>query len=98
MAVRALRRRAAINPDLLALHDQLLRMALSAAHLCVCSIQGVRSFAVIERARVPLADRVTRRAFVVCVGGLELSPMDVLMTFRTVCGRVKEIWRRLSLC
>jgi hypothetical protein len=60
VTVRALRRRAAINANLPAIHDQLLRVTLSAAHLHVRSIQGIRSLVVVERARVPFADRVTR--------------------------------------
>ena len=51
----------------------------------------------VECASVPLADRVTRRAFFICAGGLELPSVNILVTFRTARGRVKEIRGRLSL-
>lgn len=97
VTVRALGRRAAIDADLPAIHDQLLRVALSAAHLGVRSIQGIRSLVVVKRASVPFADRVTRRAFLVRADGLKLPTMDVLMAFRAARGRVKEIRSRLNL-
>ena len=98
MTAGALRRRPAIDADLFPIRDQLLRVALRAAHLGVCSIQGIRRLVVVERTSIPFADRVTRRAFLVGAGGLELSSMDVLVTFRTARGRVKEIRSGLSLC
>lgn len=98
MTAGALGRRAAINPDLPVVHDHLLGVALGAAHLRVRSVQGIRSLVVVERASVPFADRVTRRAFLAGRRGLELSAMDILVTVGTARGRVKEIRSRLSLC
>jgi len=97
MTTGALSRCPAIDADLFPIHEELLGVALSAAHLCVRSIQGIRSLVVVERASVPFADRVTRRAFLVRPVRLELSSMDILMTFRTARGCVKEIWSRFSL-
>lgn len=97
MTVRALGRRAAKNANLPAIHEQLLGVALSAAHLRVRSIQRIRSLVVVERASIPFADRVTRRAFLIGASSLELSSVDVFVTFRTARGRVKEIRSRLSL-
>ena len=98
MAVRALGWRPVINTNLPAVRDQLLRVTLSAAHLRVCSIQGIRGFVVVERASVPFADRVARGAFLIGAGRLELSSVDVLVTLRTARWRMKEIRNRFSLC
>ena len=59
MTAGALRRRPAIDSDLPPVYDMLLGVALRAAHLCVGSVQWIRSLVVIEGASVPFADGVT---------------------------------------